>query len=278
MTKTNPIDLESIVGHVANISVQAGDEILRYYKSDYSVRNKSNNSPVTEADIAANEIIVSSLAKLTPEIPIISEESDIADYSVRSHWQRYWLIDPLDGTRSFVQGTDEFTVNIALIESQYPILGVVHSPIEQSTYWGAVGVGAYRSFADFDEPASIKTGQLNNSYIRMLISRSGMNNGVEAFKRNLEADSFTCEVLRSSSSIKFCRAAEGTVDVFLRFGTTSEWDTAAGQCVLECAGGSVIDLDNNRLKYNKADAKLRNPKFLAIGSGGLDWQRYLPDQ
>ena len=277
MNKTNPMDLESIVGRVANISIQAGHKILRYYKSDYSVRNKSNNSPVTEADIAANEIIVSSLVKLTPEIPIISEESDIADYSVRSHWQRYWLIDPLDGTRSFVQGTDEFTVNIALIERHYPILGVVHSPIEQSTYWGAVGIGAYRSVADIDEPVSISTGQLNSSYIRMLISRSGMNGGVEAFKRNLEADSFTCQILRSSSSIKFCRAAEGTVDVFLRFGTTSEWDTAAGQCVLECAGGSVIDLDKNRLKYNKVDAKLRNPKFLAIGSGGLDWQRYLPE-
>lgn len=277
MTKTNPMNLESIVGHVAKISIQAGHEILRYYKSDYSVRNKSNNSPVTEADIAANEIIVSSLAKLTPEIPIISEESEIADYSVRSNWQRYWLIDPLDGTRSFVQGNDEFTVNIALIENHYPILGVVHSPVEQSTYWSAVGIGAYRSVTDFDKPASINTGKLKNSYIRMVISRSGMNDGVEAFKRNLEADSFTCEVLRSSSSIKFCRAAEGKVDVFLRFGTTSEWDTAAGQCVLECAGGSVIDLDNNRLKYNKTDAKLRNPKFLAIGSGGLDWQRYLPE-
>ena len=278
MTMTNPMDLKSIVDRVANISIQAGYEILRYYKSDYSVRNKSNNSPVTEADIAANEFIVPSLTKLTPEIPIISEESDVADYSVRSHWQRYWLIDPLDGTRSFVQGTDEFTVNIALIENYYPILGVVHSPVEQSTYWGAVGIGAYRSVADFDEPASINTGQLYSSYIKMLISRSGMNDGVEAFKRNLEADSFTCQVLRSSSSIKFCRAAEGTVDVFLRFGQTSEWDTAAGQCVLECAGGSVIDLDNNRLKYNKADAKLRNPKFLAIGSGGLDWQRYLPEK
>ena len=277
MTMTDAMNLESIVGRITNISIQAGHEILRYYKSDYSVRKKSNDSPVTEADIAANEIIVSSLAKFTPDIPIISEESDIADYSVRSLWQRYWLIDPLDGTRSFVQGTDEFTVNIALIEGHYPILGVVHSPVEQSTYWGGVGVGAYRSVSDFDEPESINTGQLNSSYIRMLISRSGMNDGVETFKRNLEADSFTCQVLRSSSSIKFCRAAEGAVDVFLRYGQTSEWDTAAGQCVLECAGGSVIDMENNRLNYNKADAKLRNPKFLAIGSGGLDWQRYLPE-
>ncbi len=270
-------DLNATARQVVDISIRAGKEILRIYQSNFSVRRKSNDSPVTEADIAANDVILSSLNELSPDIPIISEESHIPAFSERSCWQRFWLIDPLDGTRSFVRGGGQFTVNIALIEGNYPILGVVHSPVEQKTYWGTVNSGAFRIDGDGDVPVAIHADCLQKNFIRIIAPKSRLLKAVQEFKNNLESSAIGCEVSYSSSSIKFCRIAEGAADIYPNFGPTSEWDTAAAQCVLERAGGSVIDLDGSRVKYNKSDQEMKNPLFLAMGAGQLEWRQFLPN-
>lgn len=271
-------DPVSIVGQIADIAVLAGNEILRFYHSDYSVRNKSNNSPVTEADIAANDIILSGLADMTPWVPIVSEETAIPDYAERSTWQKYWLIDPLDGTKSFVRGDDQFTVNIALIEGDRPVLGVVHSPVEQSTYWGVDGCGAWRRDADhpYASSISVEAWTRNKDTVAIIAPNTRGHSQVEALMNNLEANGIPCELMHSSSSIKFCRVAEGQADLFPSFSPTCEWDTAAAQCVVECAGGSVTDLSGNRIRYNKADPKLRNPPFIAAGKLQYDWRPCVP--
>ncbi len=266
----------SIVSEVADIAKLAGNEILRFYRSNYRVQNKSNNSPVTEADIAANDIILSRLADLTPQVPIVSEETAIPDYSERSTWQQYWLIDPLDGTKSFVRGEDQFTVNIALIDGALPVLGVVHSPVEQSTYWGVDGGGAWRCVGDESCATSITVAHPEKDQVRIIAPQSRGQSYLLAFTNSLESNAIACELSHSSSSIKFCRIAEGAADIFTSFSPTSEWDTAAAQCVVECAGGSVSDLSGNRIKYNKAHPKLRNPPFIATGKLQFDWVPYAP--
>ena len=268
------VDPALLADQVVDLSIKAGREILRYYRSDYKVETKSDSSPVTEADIAANDVILTGLANLSPGIPIISEETAIPDYSERSTWHQYWLIDPLDGTKSFVRGDDEFTVNIALIDGNIPVLGVVHSPAEQRTYWGVNESGAWCS--DNEGTTPIRVWQATPDRLRMIAPNSRGYSKAMAFKDNLELNDIACEISHSSSSIKFCRVAEGNADIFPSFGTTCEWDTAAAQCVVECAGGSVVDLSGNRITYNKADAKLRNPPFVVSGVVDVNWQRYLP--
>ena len=274
---TSISDLNATTERVIEISILAGREILRFYKTDFEFRNKSNNSPVTEADLAANEIILAGLKSLTPEIPVISEEVRIPEYAERSKWQYYWLIDPLDGTKSFIRGDDQFTVNIALIKGNYPVFGVVHSPIEQNTYWGVSGQGAYRFHGTDGEPQSISVRPFARSPVTIIAPMTRTLGRVQIFRENLEAHSIESEILNSSSSIKFCRVAEGVADLYPNFGTTSEWDTAAAQCVVECAGGSVKDLYGNRVKYNKPDRKLHNPQFLVAGADDIDWRRFLPE-
>ena len=277
MSDTAIANPASLVERVIDISLEAGREILRYYGSDYRVRNKSNNTPVTEADIAANEIILAGLQELTPNTPFVSEESSIPHHNERSKWQYYWLIDPLDGTKSFVQGDGEFTVNIALIEFDAPVLGVVHSPVEKSIYWGVAGHGAWRKLGDKGQREKIFVATVADNRVSIIAPRTRTVGRVQQFISNLESANFSCKLSHSSSSIKFCRVAEGARDIFPNLGTTSEWDTAAAQCVVECAGGAVTDLAGNRVRYNKADPKLHNPQFLVTGASDLDWRRFLPD-
>ncbi len=269
-------DLHSTANRIVDISIRAGLEIMKLYKSDYKVSRKSNFSTLTDADILANDIILAGLKNFSPDVPIISEESYIPEYSVRSQWRQYWLIDPIDGTNSFVRGRDQFTVNIALIENNYPILGAVYLPVEQTTYWGAVGLGAFRIHDEDGESAPIRVNQLGADFIRIIAPFTRTHQEVKIFTKNLESDGITCEVRHSSSSIKFCRVAEGAADIFPNFGPTSEWDTGAAQCVVECAGGSVVDLNGNRMRYNKPDSYLENPRFFATGAGDFDWRPYLP--
>ena len=276
MPFTSISEPNAITDRVIEISIRAGEEILHFYKTDFEFRKKSNNSPVTEADLAANEIILAGLKSLAPEIPVISEEVTVPEYAERSKWQYYWLIDPLDGTKSFLRGDDQFTVNIALIKGNYPVFGVVHSPIEQNTYWGVSGQGAYRFHGTDGERQSISVRPFARSPVTIIAPMTRTLGRVQIFRENLKAHSIESEILNSSSSIKFCRVAEGVADLYPNFGTTSEWDTAAAQCVVECAGGSVKDLHGNRVKYNKPDRKLHNPQFLVAGPDDIDWRRFLP--
>ena len=271
MPNSDTIDPRTLIDQIVQLSIDAGDEILYHYETGFSVEMKPNKSPVTPADKGANNVIIGGLQRLTPSIPIVSEESKIPDYSERSRWRQYWLIDPLDGTKSFVNKGGQFTVNIALIEGQTSIMGVVHSPVEKRTYWGIAGEGAYCK--EGGETKRIQVGNFSGSFANVISPTSRGLKETDTFVSNVENASITCKLQQSSSSIKFCRVAEGAADVFPSFSKTSEWDTAAAQCVVESAGGKVVDFDGNSLIYNKPNIK--NPMFLASGGGDIDWLKFL---
>jgi 3'(2'), 5'-bisphosphate nucleotidase len=242
---------------------EAGAAIMQIYAGDFAVERKGDDSPLTAADLAAHRTIVAGLAKLTPQIPVLSEESADVDWPERAAWTRYWLVDPLDGTREFVKRNGEFTVNIALIDRHAPVLGVVYAPAIEEMYW-AWKQGDAR-FATAAEAGPLHTRPRATPLI-VAGSRSHADPRLKGALEKLGAH----EVYALGSSLKFCRTARGAADLYLRYGPTSEWDTAAGQCVLEQAGGGVIDLDGRPLKYNTKESLL-NPDFLAFGDSAVAW-------
>jgi len=264
-------ELEELASEILKISCQAGDKILEIYKTDFSVENKKDNSPLTAADMAAHNTICEQLTKLTPSIPILSEESSHISFSDRQKWSQYWLVDPLDGTREFIKRNGEFSVNIALIEGHCSIMGVIHIPVTGTSYTATINNGAYKHEANGNK-AQICVRQTNANAITIAGSRSHGNEQLKTFIANLENP----EVLSVGSSLKFCLVAEGAADIYPRFGLTSEWDTAAAQAIVEEAGGIVIDTNFKRLEYN-AKESLLNPEFLVIADKQFDWARYLED-
>lgn len=254
---------------IISIAEQAGQAILEVYRQDFSVYEKSDQSPLTEADLGAHRVIVEALTRLTPEIPILSEESAAIPYETRSRWSTYWLVDPLDGTREFVKRNDEFTVNIALIEDGVPTLGVVHVPVTGVTYFGARGIGAYRQ-AQGQEAIAIHVAHQCQSPARVAGSRSHAGDSLLRLLDRLGDH----ELISIGSSLKLCLVAEGKADIYPRLGPTSEWDTAAAQAVVEAAGGGVTDLEMRPLRYNTKD-NLLNPFFLVFGDKNRDWSSLL---
>jgi len=263
--------MKSLIDPVVALAEEAGRAILEVYASDFEVQSKDDDSPLTQADLAAHHCIVAGLEALTPGMPIISEESGLPEFEVRSQWERYWLIDPLDGTREFVNRNGEFTVNIALIDNQNPVFGVVHVPIQEKTYLGCEGYGAERRNADGSRE-TIKVSDTSSSPVRIVGSRSHRGASLDAYLENLGE----CDVIPMGSSLKFCVIAEGGADLYPRLGLTSEWDTAAAQAVVEQAGGKVVTLDGKPMKYN-AKADILNPFFFVIGATDRDWLALLPD-
>lgn len=253
---------------VLRIARDAGHAIMQIYVQDFAVEHKDDHSPLTAADMAAHHLILAGLGALTPDIPVLSEESASIDWSVRRHWQRYWLVDPLDGTREFVKKNGEFTVNIALVEDGVPVFGVVYAPALDEMHYGIRGVGAF--ICDGVSRVPIASRRPANSPLHVAGSRSHMD------ERSAAAIARMGEVtlLGMGSSLKFCRMAEARLDVYPRFAPTSEWDTAAGQAVLEAAGGVVMTLDGEPLAYNSKDCLL-NPDFLALGDPDLSWRDWL---
>ena len=250
------------------IAQRAGAAIMAIYAQDFAVEAKPDASPLTAADLAAHRIICASLAALTPEIPVLSEESAAIEWEIRRSWPRYWLVDPLDGTREFVKKNGEFTVNIALIEDGAPVLGVVYAPALDELHYGERGRGAF--ICDGGAHLPIASRRPAMAPLHVAGSRSHMDTrSAAAIDRMGEV-----RLLGMGSSLKFCRLAEAKLDVYPRFAPTSEWDTAAGQCVLEAAGGAVITLDGATLAYNSKDSLL-NPHFLALGDPGLPWRDWL---
>ncbi|MEO8309474.1 MAG: 3'(2'),5'-bisphosphate nucleotidase CysQ [Pseudomonadota bacterium] len=244
---------------VIDISRRAGREILDVYGTDFEAHAKADNSPVTEADLRAHRLITAELARLLPSLPVLSEEAADIPFAERSSWSRYWLVDPLDGTREFVSRNGEFTVNIALIDGHRPVLGVVHIPVIDSTYSGIAGVGAWRAANDRPR-APIEVRRIIRPPLRVVGSRS---HGVSL--EPLLAQLGPCEMKPAGSSIKLCLVADGSADLYPRLGPTSEWDIAAGQAILEAAGGQVVRIaDGQALQYNTKDGLL-NPDFLAFG-------------
>jgi 3'(2'), 5'-bisphosphate nucleotidase len=251
---------------VAAVAREAGRGILEVYQGAFAVERKDDDSPLTAADLAAHRVIVAALPEIEPGVPVLSEESAAVDWGTRSRWHRYWLVDPLDGTREFVKRNGEFTVNIALVEDGQPVLGVVHSPVSGYTVVGQKGAGAWKLGS---APERLGT----RSAPPVPVVAGSRSHGSEAERRFL-ASLGAHERVAMGSSLKFCLIAEGRADLYLRLGPTSEWDTAAGQCVLEAAGGSVTDLDGRPLRYNRR-ASLINPSFIASGEPGRDWLRHL---
>jgi 3'(2'), 5'-bisphosphate nucleotidase len=257
--------MESLIA----IARQAGSAIMEIYQQDFAVEEKSDRSPLTEADLAAHRVIVAGLRQLTPEIPVLSEESASIPFTERSAWQRYWLVDPLDGTREFVKRNGEFTVNIALIEHQTPTLGVICVPVTGRVYYGAREDGAWRQDPG-QEPTAIRVEPRHHRPVRVAGSRSHAGDSLRQYLANLGDH----EIVSMGSSLKFCLVAEGQADVYPRLGPTSEWDTAAAQAIVQAAGGRVTDLQMRDLRYNSKESLL-NPHFLVFGDDSVDWSQFL---
>ena len=255
-----------------------GDAILGYYGQPLTVDAKADDSPLTQADLAAHRAIVAGLA--ASGVPVLSEESAPADIAARQSWERFWCVDPLDGTKEFVKGSavppvtsGEFTVNIALVEHGAPTLGVVHVPVHGVTYYAADGQ-AWKQTGDAD-PVEITTRPASGDALTVVASRDHAGAEVAAILQAIEAGGQAVESASMGSSLKFCLVAEGAADFYPRTVPTFEWDTAAAQAIAEAAGGGVSTRDGARLAYNKDD--LRNPSVFAWGDPGLDWRAWLAE-
>ena len=262
--------LSEATNKACEIACDAADRIMDIYDTDFSVEEKSDLSPLTTADMASHEAICSQLTEFTPDIPILSEESADISYSERKNWNHYWLVDPLDGTREFIKRNGEFTVNIALIYQHNPVLGVIHIPISGITYLASHGQGAFKQMPG-KAPEKIRVKQTMLDTITVAGSRSHGSEKQKTFINNLGKT----KLIAIGSSLKFCLVAEGKVDIYRRFGPTSEWDTAAAQCIVEEAGGIVANTSLERLQYNTKES-LVNPDFLAIADCSINWREYLP--
>lgn len=259
---------EAYVERCLELAGEAGAAIMAVYARDFAVEAKADASPLTEADMAAHRLIVAGLNALDAGIPVLSEESAAIDWEVRQRWNRYWLVDPLDGTREFVKRNGEFTVNIALIEGDAPVFGVVYAPALDELVYATRVRGAFLRLGDKDIRLGVRRPAA--APLRVAASRSHLDQRTgAALARMGEIERFGL-----GSSLKFLRIAQGQADVYPRFGPTSEWDTAAAQCVLEAAGGAVLGLDGQPLRYNRK-AGLLNPDFIALGDADLPWREWL---
>jgi 3'(2'), 5'-bisphosphate nucleotidase len=249
---------EALLEALIEIVDAAGNAIMEVYERDFDVELKDDRSPLTEADRAAHAIIVERLGELSPRLPVLSEESAGDEVADRRQWERFWLVDPLDGTKEFIKRNGEFTVNIALIEGNKPVLGVVGAPALGIVYAGASGHGAFRRANGDTRPISVRRPAADP--LRVVGSRSHASPDLAAFLETLGPH----EIKPMGSSLKICLVACGEADLYPRLGPTSEWDTAAAEAVLIAAGGSMMDLTGQPLTYNARETLL-NPHFLALG-------------
>ena len=251
------MEYSSVLRDVIKVADEASKRVLHIYQSDFKVSYKDDNSPITAADLASHEEIARGLRNISHDIPILSEEGQAVGWEERKHWRRFWLIDPIDGTKDFTQRTGEFTVNIALIEDGEPVMGVVTAPAAMEAYWGGKGQGAHKRDRigavhriSVSEPKAVK---------RVVASKNHLNEETRAYIDALGDH----ELVQAGSSLKLCLIAEGRADIYPRLGPTCEWDTAAAHAVLAAAGGRVERLDGSPLLYGKED--LLNPHFIALG-------------
>ncbi|MDZ4811988.1 MAG: 3'(2'),5'-bisphosphate nucleotidase CysQ [Pseudomonadota bacterium] len=260
---------EALAAQVRQIAEHAGRAIMEIYDAGFEVFEKDDRSPLTAADLAAHRLICEALLKLTPHIPVLSEESAAASIERRREWTQFWLVDPLDGTREFVKRNGEFSVNIALVENHRSVLGVVHAPVPGYSCVGAMGLGARRHERDGSHRA-IHVAEQRHRELRVAGSRSHADRRLLDVLERIG----THTLCPMGSALKFCLIAGGEADVYFRFGPTSEWDTAAGQAVVEAAGGRVTDMYLRALRYNQRDTLL-NPDFLAFADDDAPWQKWI---
>lgn len=263
------LDPSLLLGGVCSLARKAGQGIMPFYGAEVQVQYKQDASPLTQADLAAHEIIAHGLAQIAPQLPLISEESPPVNFGIRRTWRTYWLVDPLDGTREFIKRNGEFTVNIGLIAEGKPVLGVVYAPALDLMFHAVTGGGAWRQLGS--RPAErIYARLLDRTGVTVAGSRSHAGPRLATFLERIGPHL----LLSMGSSLKICLVAEGRADVYPRLGLTSEWDTAAAQCVLEEAGGRLVRLDGAPLRYNTKDSLL-NPEFFSAGQGSLDWSQFI---
>ncbi|GLT13121.1 3'(2'),5'-bisphosphate nucleotidase CysQ [Vibrio algivorus] len=266
-------DLSHLIPQVISIAREAGQRILEIYQNkEYQEFTKADDTPVTTADLAAHKIIMQQLAELTPNIPILSEEDADISLKKRSQWQRYWLVDPLDGTQEFIARSGDFATVIALIENNHPVMGVVYAPVSGVTYFAYQGKGAWK-IPEMDDSLRIHTlkHEQPEQPIAIAISRrQNINRITEKLSpaRNYEL------VPLGSAALKACLVAEGAVDCYIRLGPTGEWDTAATQCIVEEAGGRILTTRLEPLSYNERDT-LENPNFIVLGDESIGWDEIL---
>ncbi|AGZ37631.1 3'(2'),5'-bisphosphate nucleotidase [Pseudomonas sp. SWI6] len=255
---------QQLMHEVVKLAVQAGEAILPFWQSDVAVTAKADDSPVTAADLAAHRVIADGLAALAPHIPVLSEEDCNIPLTERQGWTRWWLVDPLDGTKEFIAGSEEFTVNIALIEEGEVVFGVVAMPTNGRCYFGGRQFGAWRADPGAD-PLSIRVRNTPpaGSRFTVVASRRHSSPQQEALLAGLGGTVGELELANIGSSLKFCLLAEGSADCYPRLAPTSQWDTAAAQGVVEGAGGEVIEVDGQPFRY-PARESLLNPFFLAL--------------
>jgi 3'(2'), 5'-bisphosphate nucleotidase len=258
-------DPHQLLPEVIALARDAGRVILEVYESSYAVQLKEDRSPLTEADLRSERLIVAGLARIARDIPVLSEETGQVAWAVRRAWRRLWVVDPLDGTREFISRNGEFTVNIALVQDRRVVMGVLHAPALARTYFACEGSGAFRS----DAAAAgrpIQVAKRGPGAARVVGSRSHRGDSLDAFLARIGPH----RLVEVGSSLKLCLVAEGEADVYPRLSPTCEWDTAAGQCVLEQAGGRVLTLDGRPLCYNSRE-QLVNPHFVGFADPGTDW-------
>ncbi len=248
------------------IARQAGDAILDvYHQDDIQLCEKSDNTPVTKADLAANEVLLAGLKALAPDIPIMSEETPIPALSDRESWQRYWLLDPLDGTGEFVLKSGDFAVNIALVENNKPVFGVIFWPTEGVTYWAMQGVGSFKRENGEDVQLQVQ----KQSQLKLAVSR---RQNIATVSQYIDSEFDTLPL--GSCSLKACAIAEGRADAFMRIGPTGEWDTGASQIIVEMAGGKLFDAEFNPITYNQREST-ENPDFIITGDQSYPWQEMI---
>ena len=257
---------EKNILELLNIAIDAGKEILNIYNDEIIVNSKEDKSPITQADINSNDIIVNRLKKLESNIPILTEES-VVEWKNRKDWIKYWLIDPLDGTKEFINRNGEFTVNISLIENNYPIFGIIYSPVKSLLYYALKNNGCYKLKTNSNLTTLKNFNKINihkekNITTKVIGSRSHSS---KEFLNWVKKKFTNFELITIGSSLKFCILAEGKADIYPRFGPTSEWDIAAGHIILEEAGGKLKTIDNKDILYNTKDDIL-NPHFIAYGN------------
>lgn len=270
---------ESLLPDVMKIAQEAGEAILRVYNDEKMVEiiQKQDKSPLTAADLASHHVIVDGLHKLTPDIPVLSEESAAISFDERKTWARYWLVDPLDGTKEFLKRNGEFTVNIALIENGVPVMGVVYVPVTQILYGGAQNVGAFKiehGIRHVLKVSDVREKIKQKEALIVVGSRSHGAEGMDACIEKCRVAVGDVQLTSMGSSLKMCLVAEGKADFYPRLAPTSEWDTAAAHAVLIAAGGQIVGMDFAPLKYNQKDSLL-NPFFYAVGDQSFNWQKVL---
>ncbi|WP_369413308.1 3'(2'),5'-bisphosphate nucleotidase CysQ [Microbulbifer sediminum] len=279
------LDKKQLLEQVIGICERAGEAILEVYNSsaELEVDTKADDSPVTAADLAAHKVLEPALAGLVDGVPVLSEEQEMPSFEERSSWQRYWIVDPLDGTKEFIRRNGEFTVNVALIEKGEPVLGVVYVPVLNITYAGCRDAGgegmAFKRTAEGEQQIRVRSVRERldaGKPVELVASRSHGAGAVDQLLARIEGELGQTGLKNMGSSLKLCLVAEGAADLYPRLAPTCEWDTAAAQAVVEAAGGTVVDDQFELLRYNRKDSLL-NPFFYVIGDTSFDWRRLLSD-